>query len=188
MTRLINDILDLSRIEAGRLDFKPTFVDLPALVRKVVSRIESQAEGHKVALDLPADMEPVLAEPQKLDQVMLNLIGNALKYSPGGGEVEIAVKRLKEKAMVSVADHGMGIPPDQLPFVFDKYHRGGKAADGGIRGSGLGLFVTKSIVETHGGRIWAESTEGEGTTMIFTLPLATGGQAVDRLALGDESA
>jgi len=188
MTRLINDILDLSRIEAGRLDFKPTFVDLPALVRKVVSRIESQTEDHKVVLDLPVDMEPVLAEQQKLDQVMLNLIGNALKYSPGGGEVEIAVKRLKEKAMVSVTDHGMGIPPDQLPFVFDKYHRGGKAADGGIRGSGLGLFVTKSIVETHGGRIWAESTEGEGTTMIFTLPLAIAGQGGDTLALGDEGA
>ena len=189
MTRLINDILDLSRIEAGRLDLKPTFVDLPELIRRVVARIESQAAGHTLSLDLPDEMEPVLAEPGKIEQVMLNLLGNALKYSPEGSSVEISVRRLKEKSMVSVTDHGIGIPKEQLSHVFDKYHRGGMALEGGIRGAGLGLFVTKSIVEAHGGRIWAESREGEGTTMIFTVPLAvTGGQAPQRRAIGDESA
>jgi two-component system phosphate regulon sensor histidine kinase PhoR len=189
MTRLINDILDLSRIEAGRLDLRPTFVDLPELIRRVVSRTESQAVGHRIVLDLPSEMGPVLAEQAKLEQVMLNLIGNAIKYSPEGGDIEIAVRRLKEKSMVSVSDHGIGISQEQLPYIFDKYHRASLGSGGGIRGAGLGLFVTKSIVEAHGGRIWAESTEGAGTTVIFTVPLATpGGQATEAGAIGGEGA
>jgi two-component system phosphate regulon sensor histidine kinase PhoR len=189
MTRLINDILDLSRIEAGRLELRPTFVDLSELARKVVARMESQTAGHEIVLDLPEAIERVLAEPEKVEQVMLNLIGNALKYSPDGGAIEISVRRLKEKAVVSVTDHGMGIDGDQLPYIFDKYHRGGKASGEGIRGSGLGLFVTKSIVEAHGGRIWAESKEGKGTTVLFTMPLAAeAGQGGEVTATGDESA
>jgi len=188
MTRLINDILDLSRIEAGRLDLKPTFVDLPELIRKVEGRIEQQAAGRRLLLDIPVVMEPVLAEQAKLEQVMLNIIGNALKYSPEGGDIEISVRRLKEKAMVSVTDHGIGIPQEQLPFIFEKYHRGGKSEGGGIRGAGLGLFVTKSIVEAHGGRIWAESTEGKGTCMIFTIPLlGEAGQSPEARAIGEDS-
>lgn len=175
MTRLINDILDLSRIEAGRLDLKPTLVDLPTLVGGVVSRIGPQSTGHSVVTDLPEEMEPVRAEAAKVEQVMLNLLGNAFKYSPPGTVVEVSVRRLKEKAMVSVKDHGIGIPASQLPYVFDKYTRAGTARGGGIRGAGLGLYVTKSIVEAHGGRIWAESEEGLGTTVIFTLPFADGG-------------
>ncbi len=189
MTRLINDILDLSRIEAGRLDLKPTFVDLPELIRKVEGRIEQQAAGRRLLLDVPVVMEPVLAEQAKLEQVMLNIIGNALKYSPEGGDIEISVRRLKEKAMVSVTDHGIGIPEEQLPFIFEKYHRGGKSEGGGIRGAGLGLFVTKSIIEAHGGRIWAESTEGKGTSMIFTVPLlGEAGQSPEARAIGEDSA
>jgi len=188
MTRLINDILDLSRIEAGRLDLKPTFVDLPELIRKVEGRIEQQAAGRRLLLDIPVVMEPVLAEQAKLEQVMLNIIGNALKYSPEGGDIEISVRRLKEKAMVSVTDHGIGIPQEQLPFIFEKYHRGGKSEGGGIRGAGLGLFVTKSIIEAHGGRIWAESTEGKGTCMIFTIPLlGEAGQSPEARAIGEDS-
>jgi signal transduction histidine kinase len=180
MTHLINDILDLSRIEAGRLQLRPTFVDISELVRKVVVRMESQAAGYSIVLDLPATIERVFAEPEKMEQVMLNLIGNALKYSPDGGEIEISVRRLKEKAMVSVTDHGMGIDEEALPYIFDKYHRAGKAAGEGIRGAGLGLFVTKSIVEAHGGRIWVESKEGLGTTVMFTVPLATEGSRADQ--------
>ena len=188
MTRLINDILDLSRIEAGRLDLKPTFVDLPELIHKVEGRIEQQAAGRRLLLDIPVVMEPVLAEQAKLEQVMLNIIGNALKYSPEGGDIEISVRRLKEKAMVSVTDHGIGIPQEQLPFIFEKYHRGGKSEGGGIRGAGLGLFVTKSIIEAHGGRIWAESTEGKGTCMIFTIPLlGEAGQSPEARAIGEDS-
>jgi signal transduction histidine kinase len=189
MTRLINDILDLSRIEAGRLDLKPTLVDLPALISRVVARLEPQLVNHRIALDMPEDMEPVLAEAGKVEQVLLNLLGNAIKYSPKGGEVALSAKRLKEKAMVSVTDHGIGIPREQLPHIFDKYHRAASGREGGVRGAGLGLFVTKSIVEAHGGRIWAESSEGEGTTLIFTLPLAsTAGTVTDIRKAGDEIA
>ena len=188
MTRLINDILDLSRIEAGRLDLKPTFVDLPELIHKVEARIEPQAAGCRLVIDIPGPIDPVLAESAKLEQVMFNLIGNALKYSPEGGDIKIAVRRLKEKAMVSVTDHGIGIPPEQLPFIFEKYHRGGKS-EGGVRGAGLGLFVTKSIIEAHGGRIWAESTEGKGTSVIFTIPLMPeAGQPPPARAIGDDDA
>jgi two-component system, OmpR family, phosphate regulon sensor histidine kinase PhoR len=189
MTRLINDILDLSRIEAGRLDLKPTFVDLPPLINRVVGRIEPQALNHRIVLDMPEDMEPVLAEAAKIEQVLLNLLGNAIKYSPEGGEVSLSVKRLKEKSMVSVTDHGIGIPREQLPHIFDKYHRAAVGGEGGVRGAGLGLFVTKSIVEAHGGRIWAESREGEGTTVIFTIPLAsTAGTTAEIRKTGDEIA
>lgn len=188
MTRLINDILDLSRIEAGRLELKPTFVDLPELVRKVAIRMEPQASGHNIVVDLPKGMERVFAEPEKVEQVMFNLIGNALKYSPEGGNVEISVKPLKEKAIVSVTDNGMGIDSEQLPYIFDKYHRGGKAAGEGIRGAGLGLYVTKSIVEAHGGRIWAESRDGTGTTLMFTVPFASlKNKAEGARVIGDES-
>lgn len=189
MTRLINDILDLSRIEAGRLDLRPTFVDLLALLTSVTARIGPQATGHTIVLDLPDELEPVRAEAAKIEQVMLNLLGNALKYSPPDSEVEVAVKPLKEKAMVSVRDHGIGIPTEQLPHVFNKYHRAGGAREGGIRGAGLGLFVTKSIVEAHGGRIWAESEEGVGTTMIFTIPFASASaKPLDARETGGEDA
>lgn len=186
MTRLINDILDLSRIEAGRLDLKPTYVDLPELIRRVVARMEPQARGRRVVLDLPPGLPPVLAEPAKLEQVMLNLLGNALKYSPDGGDVDIMVKPLKEKCVVSVTDQGIGIPPEHLPYIFDKYHRASTSGD--IRGAGLGLFVTKSIVEAHGGRVWAESSEGTGTTMLFTMPMASQPDSADARAMGDDGA
>lgn len=193
MTRLINDMLDLSRIEAGRLDLKATFVNLPELVRKVAIRMEPHVAGHNIVLDLPPDVDRVFAEPEKMEQVMFNLIGNALKYSPEGSDVTISVKSLKEKAMVSVADNGMGIASDHLPYIFDKYHRAGQT-NGDIRGAGLGLYVTKSIVEAHGGRIWAESGGGTGTTVMFTVPFATVsdgkqvGGARGARAIGDESA
>lgn len=172
MIRLINDLLDMSRIEAGRLDLKPTLVDLPDLVRRVISRIEPQTDIHRVVLELPGEMEPAIAEPDKLEQVILNLMSNAMKYSPGGGEVNVSVRRLEGKAIVAVADGGMGIPAGQLPYIFDKYHRAGRGPELGVRGAGLGLYVTKTIVEAHGGRIWAESEEGRGTTVMFTVPLA----------------
>lgn len=179
MIRLINDILDLSRIEAGRLELKPTFVDLIELTGRVVNRVQSQADVHKIILDVPVIMEPVIAEGAKIEQVLLNLIGNAIKYSPEGGKILVSVRRLKEKAMVSVSDNGMGIPPDQLPYIFDKYHRVNQANAKNVLGAGLGLYVTKSIVEAHGGRIWAESEVGKGTTVIFTVPLASEGGALD---------
>ncbi len=175
MAKLINDILDLSRIEAGRLDLKPTSVDFPKLVSKVITRIEPQTAGRDIVLDLPEGMGPVLAEPAKLEQVLLNLVINAMKYSPEGSNVTISAKRLEKTLMVSVSDRGAGIPEEQLPFIFDKYDRAGLSSTSDISGAGLGLYVTKSIVEAHGGRIWAESKKGEGTTVIFTMPLAPSG-------------
>lgn len=173
MIRLINDILDLSKIEAGRLDLKPTLVDLPSLASKVISRVEAHADIHKIMLDVPVEIEPVIAEAAKVEQVILNLLSNAIKYSPGGGEIVLSVRRLKDKALVSVSDKGTGIPREQLPYIFEKYHRAGKERTRNISGAGLGLYVSRKIVEAHGGRIWAESKEGEGTTVTFTLPLST---------------
>lgn len=173
MIRLINDLLNLSRMEAGRLELKVTFVDLPDLVRRAVGRAGSYTEKHEVTLDLPEEIPPVLAEPEKLEQVVLNLIANAVKYSPPASEVRVSVRKLNDRAEVTVADSGIGIPEDQLPYVFDKYHQVDRTGSLAARGSGLGLYVSKTIVEAHGGRIWAESKEAAGTTVHFTVPLAS---------------
>lgn len=171
MARLINDLLDLSKMEAGHLELKPSFIDLPVIIRKAAESVELPSEEHRIVLNLPEGLEPAVGEAAKIEQVMLNIIGNAMKYSPEGGDVTITLRKLGDRALVTVADRGIGIPAEQLPYVFDKYHRVGRGTTIGVRGSGLGLYVTKTIVEAHGGRIWAESEEGKGTKVMFTMPL-----------------
>lgn len=175
MIKLIDELLDLQRMESGRLEVDPRPVDLGALIRDIVERIQPQYPDNTIATDISPEMGPVMAEADKMEQVMLNVLSNAVKFSAPGSPLRVRARPLGHKAMVSVADHGVGIPADQLPHIFDKYHRvpGGSGAGG----SGLGLYVARTIVEAHGGRVWAESGEGEGTTVMFTVPLAEGSGA-----------
>lgn len=169
---LVDDMQDVSRIEAGGAGFNRSVVDLTRLVRDVVEKIEPRAEGHALMLDLAEHPVRVLAEPEKVEQAMLNVLSDALKSSPEASPLEISVRAIEGNALVSVADHGLVITEAQLPFFFDSYYRVGRHLDAGTREPGFGLFVAKTIIEAHGGRVWAESRRGEGTTVVFTVPLA----------------
>ncbi|MBU1672195.1 MAG: GAF domain-containing protein [Actinobacteria bacterium] len=184
MIRLINDLLDLSRIEAGRLEIRPTPLDLAELISRVASRIEPQALGRRISIDVPGEMEPVMAEAGKLEQVLLNIVSNAIKFSPEDGEIRISARPLREKVMIEVRDQGSGIAPENLPYIFDRYTRVGRPGPSGARGSGLGLYVTRKLVEAHGGRIWADSEQGKGTSMLFTVPFAAGAEESETSAGG----
>ncbi|MFZ5821921.1 MAG: sensor histidine kinase [Chloroflexota bacterium] len=176
LNRLVDDLQELSRVEAGAypLDLGP--VDVPALAATVAKRLGAQFERKRIALrlDLPADLPPVLADEDRAVQVLTNLAGNALQYTPPGGEVFISAARLGDEAQVTVRDSGVGIAPEHLAHIFDRFYRVDKSrsrAAGG--GSGIGLTIARHLVEAHGGRIWAESEGvGQGSLFAFTLPLA----------------
>ena len=168
--RLVNDLLDASLLDAAQLQLQRQPVDLAALVRTSAGRVTSIAEQHTVRVDAPRGMRSGHWDCGRLDQVLQNLLSNAIKYSPEGGEIMIQVEDLGEQARVSVADRGMGIPAEVLPRLFERFYRTETAVASAIRGTGLGLYITRGLVEAHGGRIWVQSRPGEGSTFTFTLP------------------
>ena len=175
LSRLVDDLQELSRVEAGsyRLDIHP--VALSALVETTVKRLSHQFDEKQVRLNrsLPAALELVLADEDRITQVLTNLLANALAYTPTGGEVTVSAVKTGDKMQVSVMDSGVGIPAESLPHIFDRFYRVDKSrsrAAGG--GSGIGLTIARAFVEAHSGRIWAESAgEGQGSTFVFSLPL-----------------
>ncbi len=175
MAALVNDLLDLGKIEAG-LDPPRAPLDVVPLVAEAVETMRPQADGKAVTITLEL---PVAARmrgsPARLKQALLNLVGNAVKYPPGGGRVTVSVDEAGGAVTIRVADTGIGIPARHLPHVFDKFYRVHDASTKGIPGTGLGLAITRSIVESHGGTIRVESTEGVGSVFLVELP-------VDRLA------
>ncbi|XYH97628.1 ATP-binding protein [Sorangium sp. So ce1128] len=172
MTRLIEDLLDASRIEAGRLVVSPRVERGGALVREALEAAASLAEakGCRVTQGpLDAGLE-VLADRDRVLQVFSNLLGNALKFTPKGGVVSVSLCRVADLARFSVADTGPGIPPEHQPHLFDRYW---KASQESRTGAGLGLYIARGIVEAHHGTVAVESTPGHGTTIHFSLPLAS---------------
>jgi signal transduction histidine kinase len=168
VTRLIGELLDISRLETGRMALRRQLVDLPALVATVVEKAALAEADLECAVTLPDDLPPVSADADKLEQVLTNLVENAAKYASPKG-IEIGARCGDGFVAVSVRDHGEGIPPSELPRVFRKFYRGGH---GRPSGTGLGLWISRGLVEAHGGRLTAESTPGQGSTFTFTLPLA----------------
>jgi two-component system, sensor histidine kinase and response regulator len=174
LTRMINDLLDLSRIEAGRLELRLEAVALPVKVHNVVEGVQRVAgeKGLTVRQELQAGLPLVRGDRDKLYQILTNLIQNAIQFTPKGGEVVVRCEvRDPDYIQVCVADTGCGIPPHELDKIFDRFFRG-ETVSTEARGAGLGLAITKSLVELHGGRIWVESTVGEGSQFYFTLPIA----------------
>ncbi len=169
---LVNDVLDLQRIESGRavLQFGPVF--LPELVKETAELFAAPGERHRIFEEVPPGLPPVLADPEAVRQILRNLVSNALKYSPEGGEVRIGVREQAGQALIWVSDQGMGIPPELLPHVFSKFYRAPDSVARKIGGTGLGLAVVKGLVEAHHGAVWVESTPGKGSTFSFTLPFA----------------
>ena len=174
LQRLVNDLQELSRVEAGafKLDLQPLL--LADILKTTTIRLERQyaEKGVRLEIDLPADLPEVQADADRLSQVLFNLVGNALQYTPTGGQVTVAARRQGGEVLVGVQDTGIGIAADHLPYVFDRFYRADRSRARLSGGSGIGLTVAKHLVEAHSGRIWAESAgEGMGSTFTFTLPI-----------------
>jgi signal transduction histidine kinase len=172
MNELVTDLLDLGKIQAG-LDLHLAPFDLLMLVDEVLVALAGAAEQkqQQVEAKLPAQLT-VTADERRLKQVLLNLVGNAIKYTPSQGQVCVTVSAGQDQVFVAVQDNGIGIPAPDAPYIFDKFYRVQNEATRGIKGTGLGLAITRSIVEAHHGRIWVESTPGTGSTFTFSLPLS----------------
>jgi histidine kinase len=176
LNRLVNDLQELSRVEAHayQLDFRS--LEVPAIVNSVVKRLAPQIGSKRISLqvELDTDLPQVLADEDRIIQVLTNLLGNALQYTQEGGKVVISAKHIKDEVQISVRDTGVGIPPEHLAHIFDRFYRVDKSRSrqsGG--GSGIGLTIARALVEAHGGSIRAESAGNEkGSVFIFTLPVA----------------
>jgi PAS domain S-box-containing protein len=167
VTRLIRELLDVSRIDAGKLELRRKEFDLPAMAAGILGRFELQHDRHTFQVSFPDGFPRVYADPDKVEQVLTNLVENAVKYSEGG-TVTVTGTSTDHSVEVAVGDEGVGIPADQLPLIFTKFYR--RAGQGAPSGTGLGLFIARGLVEAHGGRIWADSAPGRGTELRFRLP------------------
>ncbi|MCL6429498.1 MAG: GAF domain-containing protein, partial [Anaerolineae bacterium] len=175
MEDLIHDLLESSIIDAGLLRIQPEPVLLPRLVRSVIDEIEHRTRKHRFLADLPADLPLVEADRHRIAQVLRNLLDNAVKYSPDGGLIVVRAAVEGREVVVSVADQGVGIAPEHLNRLFEKFYRVRTGLEHRVVGSGLGLPIARAIVESHGGRIWAESQVGQGSTFYFSLPIGPSG-------------
>jgi two-component system sensor histidine kinase BaeS len=173
LQRLVDDLQELSRVEAGAYELHLNPTSLAEVVQATVARLGRQFEEKGVALStqVPADLPPIKLDSDRIGQVLLNLVGNALQYTPAGGRVHIRAVRMPGEVRVSIADTGIGIPPEHLPHLFTRFYRVDKSRARNRGGSGIGLTIARHLVEAHGGRIWAESQgEGKGSIFTFTLP------------------
>jgi signal transduction histidine kinase len=172
VTRFLNDLLDLERMEAGAVSLEPRPTDVGSLLHYAAS-IAAHDRAHPIVLDCPTDLPCVLAEPDRIQQVLANLLSNASKFTPRGGQIRLSARIVRQRLEVSVQDSGIGIPAEALPRVFDKFFRVEGPTHQAIRGTGLGLAISRRIIRAHGGRMWAASDgPGQGARFSFSLPLA----------------
>jgi PAS domain S-box-containing protein len=172
VNRLIGDMLDLDRMESGRMTMRTADVDINDVLTEVVSRAAPSATAVEFKSDLDPRLPIVTGDRDRLIQVVSNLVNNAVKYSPEGGVVTLVSRGDGGYALTSVSDTGLGIPPDEIGHVFERFRRVRSGAAQSIPGTGLGLAIVKQIVEMHGGKIWVESAVGHGSSFHFTIPLA----------------
>jgi signal transduction histidine kinase len=173
---LINDILDLSKIEAGRMELELTDFNLPATLDNALTLVRERASRRGIALGLTVDerLEQIRADERKVRQLVLNLLSNAIKFTPEGGRIDVRAVPVDGSVEISVSDTGVGIAPEDQEAIFEEFRQVGTAAKK-VEGTGLGLALSRKFVELHGGRIWVESQTGAGSTFTFTIPLRTGG-------------
>jgi two-component system, OmpR family, sensor histidine kinase KdpD len=170
LNRLVENLLDMSRIEGGALYPEKVWYPLDELVHDVLGRMHSQLQGRIVQMHLPDDLPPVKLDYVQIDQVVTNLIENAVHYTPAGSPIDVSIEAQEEQTLVSIADRGPGISLTERERIFDKFYRGDSYASGYNPGSGIGLAVCRGLVEAHGGRIRMEGREGGGALFHFTLP------------------
>lgn len=174
LAKLIDDLLDLSRIESGKLKMVLLPVDILEVIKKAFAVLAPQAKKKSITINLDSspDLPKVLADESRLSQVVLNLLDNAIKYTPEGGKVFIFAFTKEQYVQVDIKDTGIGIPPESLPRIFERFYRVDKARSRQLGGTGLGLSIVKHIVLAHGGQVWVESELEKGSTFSFTIPQA----------------
>lgn len=176
LQRLVMDLQELSRVEAKSMELQVKTIRLDALIEATLARLQRQFDEKQVAISysVPKHLPVAQADPDRIQQVLMNLIGNALQYTPAGGKVEVTVRVRDREIEVSVSDTGIGIPAEHLPHIFTRFYRVEKSRSRAGGGSGVGLTIAKHLVEAHRGRIWAESAGiNQGSTFRFTLPFSS---------------
>ncbi|MDR3574071.1 MAG: ATP-binding protein [Anaerolineaceae bacterium] len=168
LTQMIENLLDASRLQAGGFPIKRSDVNLPDLARRITTRFQTQTQKHTLRVDFPAGFPVVLADETRLEQVLSNLISNAIKYSPDG-EIRVSGQIRQDNVVVCVSDQGPGIAAQDIPHVFDRFYRAPDMARH-TKGAGLGLYLSRAIVEAHGGRMWVDPEAGKGARICFSLP------------------
>ena len=169
LTDLIENLLDASRLQAGALSINLSDVDLSTLTRRIAERFQTQENRHSITVSFPPSFPVILADEDRLAQVLSNLISNAIKYSPSGGEITIRGQIHPQQVVICVSDQGPGIAAGDIPYIFDRFYRAQEASRT-TKGAGLGLYLARAVVEAHGGRIWVDSKSGEGARICFSLP------------------
>jgi PAS domain S-box-containing protein len=174
MINLINDLLNVARIEEGRYIYKPVLANIVPICQSIINSSQTEIERKKlkVVFKTSKELPKVKVDIEKISLAIQNLVENAIRYNKEGGEIEINIEKKDKEIQFTIKDTGIGIPKSEQSRVFSKFYRGSNALRMETEGSGLGLFITKNIIEAHGGRIWFESEEGKGTTFYFTLPVA----------------
>ncbi len=173
MIKLVNDLLDVSRIEMGKTLLNPRQTNLYVLIQKIINNFSAYAKANNIVIAIEASetLPNVFVDPEKISLVIQNLVDNAIKYIKGKGEIKISLEGNAKFVKVAVGDTGVGIPAAQQKFIFQKFFRSDNVMKHQTVGTGLGLFIAKSVIEESRGKIWFESQEGKGTTFFFTLPI-----------------
>jgi signal transduction histidine kinase len=171
MNRIIHNILNLERVQSGALVYEDCSVE--QIIHSAVHDYTDQAlkQGVTLQTDIPDNLPVIVANQQFLSQALANLVENAVKFTPSGGQVRLSVENVEEGVIITIRDTGIGIPHEALSRVFERFFRANQPGTDHIRGSGLGLSLVKAVVDAHGGRIWLESEEGKGTTVYLALPV-----------------
>jgi signal transduction histidine kinase len=177
LSRLVEQLLDLSRLESGDVPMDPRPMEIAPLVDQVIGEVQVAASGPNASVPRPRNLVPaglpkVMADAERVHQVLYNLLDNAVKFTPPAGEVTVTAAVAGDRVEVTVTDTGTGIPADRLPFVFERFYRADPARARGTGGTGIGLAIVRSVVEAHGGTVRAESEAGVGSAFTFDLPLA----------------
>jgi signal transduction histidine kinase len=187
LSQLVEDLLGVSRLDAGKVKLNRWVIALRQVIAELTNQLNAQLERHRLLIRLDNELPPVFVDRDKVKQILFNLLTNAIKYSPDGGEVELVVAEIRPAqvqtalppdhppgrwVVVSVRDQGLGIAPEDLSRIWERFYRVDNTNTRRIGGTGLGLSITRGLVELHGGRIWVDSTVGEGSIFSFTLPVA----------------
>lgn len=172
LTHMVSELLELSRIESGQVPLEMKTVSPEMLLQSAKNRLSMQAERDKIdiLLQYQENLPSIHADIPRLEQVFVNLLHNAIKFSQPGDEINLTADRIDDMIVFSIQDEGLGIPADDLPRIFERFYKTDRARTGG--GTGLGLSIARHLVESHGGKIWADSVEGQGSTFFFTIPIA----------------